>query len=352
LRVKSNRSIIKIRMQRAITCPQCGAALTPHYFARSIVCPYCGSTVRLDEAAVSAAKFRESLRIWNSPNSYLFSSWVSIGDSHWALGRGIARGDTSDVYATQRARWPTELGILKLLRNRQDTELLDNEWNVLQALNQSAARGADIFTTLLPQPIIHGDVAAGPLAGRRSSIFRWESGFYHTFEEVIRVYPHGIPPRASIWVWRRILEMLSFIHASGMAHGAVLPSHLLVQENEHGVRLVGYSCAGQLGDKLRTVWHGYEPFYPEPATSRSTLTVQLDLVMSARCIVAILGGDPANASLPATVPAPLAGIVRRIALAQPDGTANQDAWAIREELKEIAERVFGPPQFIPIVMPA
>jgi hypothetical protein len=339
-------------MERAIMCPQCGAPLALHRLARSIVCSYCGATVRLDESSVSAARFHETFRIWNSPESYQISSWISIGDSHWALGEWIARGDFSEVYTAQRARWPTELAILKALRDRQDTKLFDNEWNVLQTLQQSDARGADVFTMLMPQPIIHGDATAGPFAGQRVSIFHWASGFHYTFDEVMRAYPHGIPPRASIWVWRRILEILSFVHASGMAHGAVLPAHLLVQENEHGVRLVGYSCAGRIGDKLRAASDKYESFYPQPAKSWSTLTPQLDLVMSARCIVAILGGNPANGSLPTTVLAPLAGVIQRIALCKPDGATSEDAWTIREELGEIATQVFGPPQFIPIVMPS
>jgi len=328
-------------------CPQCNAPLAPHQFASSIVCSYCGATVRLDESSVSAAIFREAFRVWNSPESYQISSWVSIGNTHWALEKCIAHGDIADVYYARRARWPTELAILKLLRDRQDAGLFDNEWDALQALQRSNAPGADTFTALIPQQIMHGDSGA-----RRVSIFRWASGFYHTLDEVAQAYPQGVPPRASIWVWRRILEVLSFIHTSGMAHGAVLPSHLLVQENEHGARLVGYGSAGRLGEKLRAVSRGYEAFYPQPAQPGSKLTAQLDLVMSARCIVAILGGNPATASLPATVPAKLADIVQRIALSDPAGAAGQNAWAIRGELGAIADEVFGPPQFIPIVMPS
>ncbi len=338
-------------MERAIMCPQCGAPLAPHRFARSIVCSFCGATVRLDESVVSAQKFHQAFRVWNAPESYQVSSWVSIGDSHWALGNCFAHGDIADVYFAQRARFPTELAFLKLLRDRQDQSLFDNEWSALQMLHQSDARGADVFTTLMPQPILHGEVTAGSLAGQRVSIFRWASGFYHTFDAVKQVYPQGVPPRASIWVWRRILEVLSFIHASGMAHGGILPANLLVQENDHGVRLVGYSCAGRFGEKLRTVSRGNKVFYPPPEKSWSTLSVQLDLVMSARCMVAILGGNPANGSLPATVPAPLAEIIRRIALAEFASAANENAWAIREELGHIAKQIFGPSQFIPIVMP-
>ena len=333
-------------------CPQCNAPLTPHQFARSIVCSYCGTTVRLDESSVSAAKFREAFQVWNSPESYQVPSWVSIGNSHWALDKCIAHGELSDVYFARRARWPTELVTLKLLRDPKDARLFDNEWDALQKLQRSDAPGADNFTTLIPQPIIHGNISSGPHTGSRVSIFRWASGFLHNFDEVIQAYPNGIPPQASIWIWRRILEVLSFIHASGMAHGAVLPAHLLIQKNEHGIRLVGYSCAGQLGEKLPTISYGYESFYPQVMQPNPKLTAQLDLVMSARCIVAILGGDPKTAFLPATIPAKLAGIVQRIALSEPADKVNEDAWAIREEVGVISREVFGPAQFIPIVMPS
>lgn len=338
-------------MVHAIMCPQCNAPLTPHHFARSIVCSYCGTTVQLDESSVSATLFHKAFRVWNSPESYHIPSWISIGETHWALDKFIAHGEFSDVYTGLRARWPTELVIVKLLRDRQSAALFDNEWEALQVLHSSDAFGMDTFTTLIPQPVKNGDITTGSHAGTRVNIFRWTSGFHRTFEEVVQTYPQGIPPRASIWIWRRILEVLSFIHNSGMVHGAVLPPHLLVQENEHGVLMVGYSSAGHSGEKLRTRFDHFESFYPQPARSFSTLTPQLDLIMSARCLVAMLGGDPRTGSLPAAVPKRLAGIIRRIALAESVGSARENAWTLREELGVIANEVFGTPQFIPIVMP-
>lgn len=335
-------------MERAIMCPQCNAPLTPHHFARSIVCSYCGATVRLDEASVSAMTFQQAYRTWNSTGAYQSLPLVSIGDRHWGLNRFIAQGEISDVYAAQRARWPTELVILKLLRDRQHLEQFDNEWNVLQLLQKSNAPGADVFTALIPQPVLHGDVTDGPFAGRRVSVFRRASGFSHNFDEVIQAYPQGIPPRASIWIWRRILEVLSFIHSCGMVHGAVVPAHLLVQENDHGVRLVGYGLAGRTGESLHTTSKVYRSFYPQSKPEH--LTAQLDIVMSARSITAILGGDPETASLPAAVPAKLADMIQRIALSK-DVISGENAWDIREALGQISNEVFGRPQFMPIVMP-
>lgn len=334
-------------MDRALMCPQCNAPLAPSRFARTVVCSYCGATVKLDTSSVSATKFHDAFRVWNSPESYQIPSWISIGKSNWTLNKHIATGEISDVYTGQRARWPTELAILKLLRDQKDRDLFENEWNVLQALHRSDAPGADNFTALIPQPITHGDISIGSHAGRRVHVFRWMSGFYYTFEDVLQAYPQGIPPRASIWIWRRILEVLFFIHNSGMVHGAVLPSHLLAQENEHGILLVGYGSAGQVGGKHHIGSGRFESFYKVLKQPISNLTPQLDIMMSAWCIIYILGGDPETGSLPTAVPKCLADVIRQTAL----GNSGEDAWSIREELGDIANEIFGAPQFIPIVVP-
>jgi hypothetical protein len=335
-------------MERAMMCPQCNAPLAPHHFASSVVCSYCGATVRLDDSPVSAAAFHQAYRFWNSPKSYQVAAWITLGESHWILEQCIAHGGIADVYTGRRARWPTELVVVKLLRDRKDAALLDNEWETLRTLLRSEAAGADTFTALLPQPVVHGDAGPGEHAGGRLSIFRWQGGFRHSLAEVIKAYPQGIPPRASIWLWRRILEVLSFLHTSNVVHGALIPSHILIQDNEHGARLVGYGCAGRPGSKLAAVSPGFEAYYPKPGP----LTEQLDLSMSARCMAAALGGDPAAASLPAAVPGPLAEIIQRVARSDPGGKGTGNAWVLRNELGKIAEQVFGPPQFIPIVMPS
>ncbi len=342
----------KQKVEHALVCPQCNAPLSPGRFARSVTCSYCGTTIQLDSSSVSAERFHEAFRVWNSPETYQITSWISLGDRNWAVNQQIAQGEISDVYTGRLARWPTELAILKILRDDKDIDRFDNEWVAIQALHRSEARGADGFTTLLPQPVSHGEISPGQLAGKRVSIFRRISGFKHTLEDVIRTYPQGIPPRASIWMWRRILEVLSFVHTSGMAHGAVIPPHLLIQENEHGMRLVGYGCSGKTGQKLRSIARDFEPFYPRSTRSQLILTPQLDLIMSARCISAALGGDPASTSFPDAVPSQLVDIVQRLAHSDPTSAPGEDAWSVREELGRLADQVFGPPRFIPIVMPS
>jgi serine/threonine protein kinase len=338
-------------MQKALMCPQCNAPLTPHRFASSIVCAYCGATVKLDEASVSAESFHQTYRAWNSPLSYSIPAAVSIGESHWAIDRFLANGEISAVYAARRARWPTELAVLKVLREQQSTDLFENEWQVIRELQKSTARGAENFLALIPQPILHGRITGGQHTGQFCSLFRWASGFKHTFDAVQKAYPQGVPPRASIWMWRRILEVLSFLHASGVVHGAVLPPNLLVQENEHGVRLIGFSLAGPAGQKLPHVPMGFEAFYPPAGKSHQTLTPQLDLVMSARCIAAVLGADLLLSSVPPGLPASLVRLIQDVAQGGISQLAAETAWGLRTRLGQIADDAYGAPEFVPIAMP-
>jgi hypothetical protein len=334
--------------ERALKCPQCNAPLAPSRFARSAVCPFCGSTVMLDEQGVSAERFRAAFRAWNSPETHGYADWVSLGDSHWAKGPLIAQGEISDIHAAARARWPTERALLKILRDPRDAPGFDHEWEVLTALQRSDAAGAASLTSRLPQPIARGEITVGALAGTRAMVFRWASGFVHTFEDARRAYPQGIEPRASIWIWRRILEALAFVHASGFVHGAVLPPHLLVEEGEHGVRLVGFRAADRAGEPLREVSSRFEPVYPRDVLADRRLAAAMDIAMSARCVAALLGGDPASGEVPRSVPAPLALEIARASSLR--GDAGGEAWRLRARLGTLANEIFGAPAFCPLTI--
>jgi hypothetical protein len=81
-----------------------------------------------------------------------------------------------------------------------------------------------------------------------------------------------------------------------------------------------------------------------------TLSIHLDLTLSARCIISILGGNPETGILPNVVPPRLAKLTQQVA--DPAASTKADAWSLREELGTIAREVFGAPQFNPIVMPS
>jgi serine/threonine protein kinase len=339
-------------MVSALLCPQCNSPLTPARFANYVVCAYCGTTVQLDDQAIAVEKYRQSLAAWNSPQGYLSSNGFDLDGRHWTVEDSLnGDGDYADVYTGRLARWPTELVYFKILRDEKDLPEFENEWSFLQNFTTSESSGVEFVSRLIPQPVAFGRVTSGSFSGNYASIFRWSNGFYYNFAEVTAVHQQGITPRASIWVWRRILEILSFMHKAGMAHSLIVPENLLIQQNEHGVRLVGFSRAGLSGEVLPPPPQKYSAYYPAEAYSHSRSSVELDLCMSARCVISLLGGNPASLSLPDAVPDALTALLQRVAGFHEGNPHTLGAWSIHEELDSLAEHVFGSPQFIPIVMP-
>ena len=320
-------------------CPQCQAPLTPpSRFARSVVCEYCGASVQLDPSVVSASRYREALKQWNDPSRFGFTSWTTIGGSHWTLGETIARGDSCDVLRADRARKPGERVLIKVVRESAGEVRLNHERDILRSVRADLQIGS--FDSRIPEPIVSGSVQGGSYEGQLALVLRWAPGFHHTFEGIRAAAPSGVEPIVSIWMWRRLLEMLAFLHRRGLAHGALIPSHVLVEEGDHGIRLVGYGSAGELGAPLRMPTSHFGAFYP----AGKTLSAAVDVCMSARCIAYVLGGDP----LPAQVPEPLRSLIQRVASAPDDAI---DPWQLREEVGALARTIFGAPSFHPFVMP-
>jgi hypothetical protein len=319
-----------------LTCPHCGAGLPVTRFASIVVCKYCESTVRVDPSAVSARKYREAWAEWNSAPANVDARLFSIADTHWTAQRLLARGEISDVYLAKRARRPSELVVFKVLRDCGDAPLLQAEWRALDALRaHTEAKRIDLGSRV-PRPVVSGSLTDAD--GSLACAYRWASGFVHTFESVREVHKNGIAPVASIWVWRRILEILAVLHEAKLVHGAVLPNHLLVENGEHGVRLVGFSCADAPNVPLRIVSTQFENFYPADALDSRKLTAAADIAMSARCISHLLGGGD--------VPGELAELLHRVG----EKRSDLNAWALHKQLGELGRSLFGPPAFHPILM--
>lgn len=309
-------------------CPHCGAPLAITRFAAIVVCSFCDATIRIDPAAVPARKFRDAFAEWNAAPAGENGRNVSIGGTHWLKERLLASGEISDVYLARRARWPSELAVVKVLRDREDAPLFEHEWSVLHALRKSSATDSIDWERRAPVPVAKGD---GTCA------YRWAGGFTHTFEMVREVRGEGIPPVAAIWVWRRILEALTVMQRAGFVHGAILPNHLLVQNGEHGVRLVGFSCADVAGAPLRAVCADFEEFYPAPVIASRKLTPAADVAMSARCVSYLVGSRT-------DVPDALADLLRTVS---EDGA---EPWPLHKQVGELGRKLFGPPAYHPIAL--
>jgi hypothetical protein len=326
-----------------VLCPRCGAPMPPPSVVRSQRCEFCrvllapaGNVWRptLGDDDDTYGDHREP-RLW-------------IGGHRYALIGLIARGEASDVFLGRRDESLGARVVIKVLRSHAHEGRLAHERRVLETLAHSTAQGAPHFTRLMPEPVAFGTARLGMNGrdgARTVAIHRYRVGFAHTFDDVRRAHGDALEPAHAVWMWKRVLESLGFLHASGFVHGAVLPAHLLVHSVDHGVVLAGFSRAVRPGEALPAFSRDARAFYPDDVHGGAAASIRTDLAMSARAMLHVLGGDPLHA--PTRVPAPFARLLETTAVTP---WAN-DAWALVDDAKQIARDVFGPPKFVPFEMP-
>ena len=325
-------------------CPNCGAPLPPPPPTGVVRCGYCALLLASAPGGWRPAAPPAEVEPLRDP--HLPRLW--IGGARYALLGRLARGEGSDVLLGRRDGRLTELVVVKALRARGDADFLAREHEVLEALEKSTAQGAPHFSRLVPQRVAEGTARLGMTGEggeRKVAVHRFRSGFVHTWDDVAAAHPGGVEPRASVWLWKRVLELLGWIHASGWVHGAVLPPHLLVHARDHGVVLVGFSRAVPHGRPLPAFSKALRAHYPDDVWDGGPATAATDVTMSARAVLCVLGGEPCRA--PSSLPAPLAELL----LAHANGASDRGAWAVRDKLDEVARSVFGPPRFIALPMP-
>ena len=294
---------------QALKCPSCGAP-APLGGWPLAPCAFCGSTLASDVRDLASHAPEDAPRI-------------DLGGRRYALLGLLARGERSDVFLGKRDARLTEMVVVKLLRDREDEASLAAEWRAIEALERSEIQGAEYFTTLLPQRVAHG-LASTRRGARFASVFRWRSGFQHTLEDVRAAHPGGVDPRTGVWIWKRTLELLGWVHRSGWVHGNLLPAHVLVHPRDHGVLFAGWSRATRSAD------------------------VAPDVAATARSLIHVLGGDPARGTLPLSVPEPLGVLLSRHA--DPDDRT-EDAWQLLERVGAAGREAYGPPAYHRLDMP-
>ncbi len=268
----------------------------------------------------------------------------SIGALHaYRLGAEIARGDLADLYAAEYDG--TEPVLLKMPRDPADSDLLDRE---AVALCQLVVDGDARFRPYVPRLVEtfrHRDGATGE--PRQVNVITRMEGF-HSLAEVRDAFPDGLDPRDVAWMWRRLLVALGFAHRAMVVHGAVLPEHVLIHPEQHGLVLVDwcYSVPGCYArvDPSRLVpamIDRYAAWYPEEVPGRRPASPATDIHMATLCMAHLL---------PDEVPKPLGLFIRGCTLAA-QRSRPYDAWELLAELDEILEALYGPRRFRPFHFP-
>jgi len=309
----------------ALTCPQCGAPLPRIALWRSVNCTACGSLIHKTESVVARDSFRQALN--RTRQDTTGSDEVFCGGARYQLMQTLGVGEISKVYLARRTGPQPLLVTIKLSSSSQAEALYAREAQISQELQQLDSEGAgSYYSRLLPEVIARGAVE-GNHAGQ-ALVLRHPIGYWGSLASLNERFASGIDPRHSVWIWRRMLDVLNFIHERGWLHGDVRPEHSLVHPQDHGVRLIGWSSAGKGArheDKVA------------------------DLCRSARVVQVLLCGASGSETMPGGVPTGLAQLVTKAAtdhdFCRSKGAAGLDA-ALRVE----AKAAFGPPAYVPLTV--
>lgn len=249
----------------------------------------------------------------------------------YRLRRIAYAGDLADLYDVGADR------LLKLPRSPADNDLLAAEARALRLIEE---RGDPRHLPYVPRLVDSFPVRdPGSGAERRVNVVAAAPGL-HSLDEVRRAYPDGLDARDAAWMWRRLLVALGLAHRAGVVHGAVLPRHVLIEPDAHGLVLVDWCFSAVDGGTVPALVPGHEDWYPAEVTGRRPVGPGTDLAMAARCMTWLMA-DRAPRELRAFA----AGCRRPKLAARPD-----DAWRLLGELDEVLERLYGPRTFRPFTL--
>jgi hypothetical protein len=274
-------------------CLNCAAPLGAPT-ASLVTCAYCGSEFTVE----GAHGYRIPAPRPQARPAALGT--VEVGDHPYLVHGRLARGHHSDVFLARRERSLTEVVLLKVAREKAAETGLRREWEVLHKIREQDAYLR--YLTNTPILLAQGRCAGRP--ARLTAVYQWRCGFSFTFAQARQQYHNGVDGRAVVWMWNRILDQLSCLHQAGWAHNDLCADHLLLHPRDHGVALCGWARAARgEGDG--------------------------DLACSGRCVLELLGSSAPRA-------------LRQLAL---HAHTYPCARALKQELRVVAEAVYGPPKF-------
>ncbi|MET0320854.1 MAG: lipopolysaccharide kinase InaA family protein, partial [Duganella sp.] len=241
----------------SLICPQCGAALPSQARWRTVECLYCSAIVSPRVRTILAADYRAAYER-SLADDDAGSRIVCAGRRYRVLDTLAADGH---VLLAQCLGAGPERVVIKLAQGPDAARALQHEAAVLRQLQAAALPGAAYFSQRLPQLVAHGAATGNVAHGTQALVLRHPVGYWGSLADVRRHYPQGIDPRHAVWMWRRMLDVLGYVHAAGWAHGRLAPEHLLVHPADHGILIIGWSRAQRIGaaataarDLMQTAW--------------------------------------------------------------------------------------------------
>ena len=157
-------------MLQPLACPSCGAPFAADAAGRVFTCAFCGASALAERRRVPAARFRASLERLDGVAAG-HDDVVSVAGAHYRVLGRVARGESSDVFAAERARQLTEQLLRGIRTNRARVVVIDITGvpaidstvanHLVQTVDASRLMGASVIITGLSSEIAQTLVTLG-----------------------------------------------------------------------------------------------------------------------------------------------------------------------------------------------
>lgn len=246
-------------------------------------------------------------------------------------------------------------GVFTVATMPLSNDLLQAEAKTIRWLREPNRPEAVGYRPMLPELIESFIYSEANGIERQANTFTARPG-YVSLATIQGAYPQGLDARDMAWMWRRLLDLLGYAHSRGIIHGAVLPPNVWIGTGDlHEVVLTNWQAA--TGQNLGASQHiacldpAYQTWYPPEVMAKQPPTPGTDILLAARCMIALLGGDPLTGQLPPPVHQRLSSFLKSCLIL---GVRQrpQDAWKLRAEFTELMDHLWQKRQYRPFLMPS
>ena len=262
---------------------------------------------RAEEVFKKLAGFYEEAEVAAKRGTYgqlNFVEWRTRRAKHRVVN-SLGSGDLCATYAAMSVNAQTGnecASFCKVAKGPADRDLLVTEATALKRLRSTLPTGPDDLRVFFPQLLDSFVHREHRKPDRHVNVLPLLEGFY-TLGQVAEAYGARLQGVHMAWIWRRILWALGHAHQQGIVHGAILPEHIMVLPQQHGVLIVDWCYASIVDDggtqpPLKAIVGAYKDWYPAEVFAKAAPGPATDIAMAARCMIKVTGGDPVSGNYP------------------------------------------------------
>ena len=232
----------------------------------------------------------------------------------------LFRGEVGCLYKGTNGEYSI---ILKVAADPADNDLIDTEFNTLDAIKHHAL------------PIVEHHFMVNDC-----SAFTMREIEGTPLLQLMKEYPNGVHEEHIMWMLERLFSVVGYLHSNKIVHGNIKPEHIIIDKPIHNVSLLGFSLCIPNADVPTARYKVANDIYSPPEVGKTARVMpSADIYAIGKLAVLLLGGDVKTNGMPVKVDASIREFVRRLVNTNHLDRPN-DAWELWDEVIELRAKLF------------